>query len=120
MGIEVPENERVITRGKEIPDGRSETWGAGGDWGNVNVVYVEGVIVDGDGDSQMLSHKVVAEERVSVNEGVLDGVVDKNYETPPARGARAVSSDGGVVGKRKKFRASGQPSLLNTGDQYIF
>ena len=117
VGIEVPEDEGVIPGGQEIPNGRSETWGAGGNRGNIYIIDIECVVVDGDGDCQVFGYGVVLEERVGVYEGVLDGMVDKDDETATAGGARAVTSDGGVVCEGEEFGARGQPGFLEAGDQ---
>ena len=52
-------------------------------WGNIDVVDVNGYVVNGDGDGEVFGSRVVVEE-VSRKVGVGDGVVDKGNETTPA------------------------------------
>ena len=42
---------------------------------------------------------VIGKERIGINGGEMDGVMDKGDETAPARGARAVTADGEEVVK---------------------
>ena len=40
---------------------------------------------------------VIGKERIGVDGGEMDGVMDKDDETAPARGARAITADGEEV-----------------------
>lgn len=97
MGIEVPQEESVIPGGEEIIEGGGEIWWAGGDGWNVDVENGKWGVVDGGSDCKVLCGCVVGKEGVGVDGGEVNGIMDEDDETAPARGARAITADGEEV-----------------------
>ena len=83
VGVEVTQDEGVILGLEESGErGRIVRW-AGRVWGNIDIVDVYWDVVDGDGNGEVFSGRVVG-EKVSREVRVGDGVVDKGNETTPA------------------------------------
>ena len=100
MGIEVPQEESIILGGEEIIEGGGEIGRAGGDGRNVNVENGKWGVIDGGSDCEVLSGCVVRKEGVGVDWGEMYGIMNEDYETTPARGARAVTADGEEIVER--------------------
>ena len=100
MGIEVPQEESIILGGEEIIEGGGEIGRAGGDGRNVNVENGEWGVVDGGSDCEVLGGCVVGKEGVGVDGGEMDGIMNEDDQTAPARGARAVTADSEEIVER--------------------
>ena len=103
MGIEVPQEESVIPGSEETIEGGGEIGWAGGDWWDVNVENGKWGVVDGGSDCEVLGGCVVGKEGVCVYGGEMNGIMDEDDETAPARRARAVTTDGEEVVKRSEL-----------------
>ena len=53
-------------------------------WGDVDIINVDGGLVDGDGDSKVFGDGVVGEERVGIKDSVGEGMVNEGDETTPS------------------------------------
>ena len=83
MGVEVAQDESIILGLEKSGERGSVVGWARGVWGDVDVVDVDGNVVDGDGDGEVFGGGVVGEE-VGREVGVGEGVVDEDDEAAPA------------------------------------
>ena len=84
MGVEVSQDEAIIPGLEKSKEGWRVVGWARGRGRNVDVVKMNGNVVDGDSDSLVFYGGVVLEEIVCREFGVRDGVVDKCHEAAPA------------------------------------
>ena len=118
MGIEIPQDESIILRGEEIVEGGGEIGGAGGDWRDVDVEDIEWSVIDDGSDCEVFCGCVVGEEGVGVDRGEMDGVMNENDKTTPARGAGAVTTNCEEIVKWLELRVRGEFTLLDAGYEY--
>ena len=120
MGVEVPEDEYVIGDSKEGDEVGFVSSQLGRTRGDVNVDEGEGATLREGEDNALVFQDVVVREKwdgVEVSEG--DGVVDEDEEAATAIWVRAVTANGGVVGKRWEGGGGGQLGLLDAGCQDV-
>ena len=74
-----------------------------------------GMMIDDGSDGKVFYNIIGGEEVVGGKGGVLNGVVNEGDETTPARKARAVSTDGEVVGEGEELGGGLEFCLLEAG-----
>ena len=93
VGVEVSQDDVVITEVKKMVTGLSKSGGAAGDRGDVNVVRD---IVDGGCNGKVLSHRVEREEGVGGEMDEGDGVMIEDENSSTTRVTRTVLTLGRI------------------------